>query len=211
MNSPLRARAALLPLTLTATLALSACSGSVPAASRSPIDAPPSAVQTQAPSSADVTDAPSASAAPAGTAEAVDGDGDACSLITDEEASAVLGIPITRNEEGTSDQIPEGEGGGCIKGNERQTDITQSAIVSYSWFRGPAEVIAGFFDEASALEDAVSVSGVGDRAVFSPSGGFLIAVRDDTVFTMQVSKSGSVRGTQEEVAGLARLLVDRVS
>jgi len=210
MSRQLRARGALVPLIVAATLALTACTASAPATSRSSIDAPPGGDQTQPPLSGETTDAPRVSDAPDDTPQAVDGDGDACSLITDEEASAVLGITITRNEEGSSDQIPEGEGGGCIKGNERQTDVSQSAIVSYGWFRGPSEEIAGFFDEASAIEDAQSVSGVGDRAVFSPSGGFLIAVRGDTAFTMQVSRSGMDRGTQEEVVGLARLLLERV-
>ncbi len=50
---------------------------------------------------------------------------------------------------------------------------------------------------------------LGDRAVFSPSGGFLIATRGDTAFTMQESRSGTERGTQE-VVGLARLLIERV-
>jgi len=50
---------------------------------------------------------------------------------------------------------------------------------------------------------------VGDRAVFSPSGGFLIATRGDTVFIMQVSRSGTERGSQDEVVGLARLLMER--
>ncbi|CAN5820850.1 hypothetical protein BH20CHL8_BH20CHL8_07490 [soil metagenome] len=210
MSRQLRARGALVPLIVAATLALTACTASAPATSRSSIDAPPGGDQTQPPSSGETTDAPRVSDAPDDTPQAVDGDGDACSLITDEEASAVLGITITRNEEGSSDQIPEGEGGGCIKGNERQADIMQIAIVSYSWFRGPGEVIANFFDGASAIEDAESVSGVGDRAVFSPSGGFLIATRGDTAFTMQVSRSGTERGSQEEVAGLARLLMERV-
>jgi len=160
--------------------------------------APPAADETAPPASSAVTETSPPVAA-----------GDACALITDEEASAVLGTPITRNEEGGGG-IPELEGGGCIKGNERQAgeDLANVALVSYAWFRGPGEEISAFFDDASALEDAVPVSEVGERAVFSASGGFLIAVRGDTAFTMQVSKFG-VRGTQEEVVGLARLLIER--
>lgn len=209
MSSQLRARATVAPLIVAAALALSACASSAPAASPS-TDAAPSREEAQTPSSGEATDAPRESGATGETPPTVDGDSDACSLITDEEASAVLGIPITRNEEGSTDQFSEGQGGGCIKGNERQTDISQVAIVSYSWFGGPGDEIASFFDEASAIDDAESVTGLGDEAVFSPSGGFLIAVRGDTVFTMQVSKSGTERGTEEELVGLARLLMERV-
>ncbi len=170
-------------------------------------DNTPSAEETTArPVASSTTARPVASSAVDETAQT---EGDGCSLISDEEASAVLGIPITRNE--ASAETSGVEGAGCIKGNDRQAveDLADVAIVTFSWLRGPGEEISAFFDDAmSSLPDAESLIGMGDRALFSPSLGWLIAVRGDTVFTVQVQKFGEP-GTQEEVVGLAQLLMER--
>ena len=126
---------------------------------------------------------------------------DVCSLITDAEVAAVLGVPITRHETGGTP-----DAGWCTKGSERQ-DITAMADVYYVSFvvnRGELSLFA----EASQEAGVHAVSGVGEQAVFI-SAGAIIGVAGGAEFSVQVYQGGQV-GTEADAAGLARLLVSRL-
>jgi len=135
---------------------------------------------------------------------------DVCSLLTDAEVTAVIGVPIARHEsQGNLTQ------GSCIKGTERVAfggSMEGISFASFSVTRGATLADLGLAD--SDL-DWHPVSGLGDEAVFIPSVGTVFGVTDGVLFTIQVVRGGGTHnggsyGTEAEVVGLARLLISRL-
>jgi len=135
---------------------------------------------------------------------------DVCSLLTDAEVTAVIGVPIARHEsQGNLTQ------GSCIKGTERVAfggSMEGISFASFSVTRGATLADLGLAD--SDL-DSHPVSGLGDEAVFIPSVGTVFGVTDGVLFTIQVVRGGGTYnggsyGTEAEVVGLARLLISRL-
>ena len=131
---------------------------------------------------------------------------DFCSTISDDEAFVVLGVPITRRDLSPS----TGTGSeGCLKGNERQADLAKVAYVSFSTFPPGGDL--GTFEQVKAsLPDAQVLGGIGDDALFSPSGGLVMGFVGGKVFMIQVVKGGRP-ATQADFIGLAATFVDRIS
>jgi hypothetical protein len=127
--------------------------------------------------------------------------GDACSLITDEEVAAVIGVPVTRNEPATQTGAI-----GCVKGTDRNADVAKGAFVSYSQFTVGGEQV---LDQFGSESDAEEVTGLGDRAVFEASAGLVFFSANGKVASMQVFKFGQVGG-RDEVIALAKLLLPRL-
>lgn len=64
---------------------------------------------------------------------------DGCSVLSDDEVAAVIGTPVTRREASAK----TAGSFGCVKGNDRATDLTQAAFVSFSAFTtGGAALLA---------------------------------------------------------------------
>jgi hypothetical protein len=134
---------------------------------------------------------------------------DVCSLLTDAEVTAVIGVPIARHEsQGNLTQ------GSCIKGTERVAfggSMEGISLVSFSVTRGATLADLG---PGSDL-DPQPVSGLGDEAVFVPLVGLVVGVSDGVLFTITVVRGGGTAnggsyGSEAEVVGLARLLISRL-
>jgi hypothetical protein len=145
---------------------------------------------------------------PASTAPVTgSGSGDFCSKISDVEATAVLGVPIARREQPSA--APNGVGG-CIKGTPRQalSNLSKGAYVSFSTFPAGGEL--GSFDKVKAsFPDAKVLAGLGDQALFSPTGGLVMGFLDGKVFSVQVVKAGKP-GNEADAVTMARAFVARL-
>lgn len=148
----------------------------------------------------------SASGSTATSSAKPSGGSEFCSKITDQEASDVLGVPIERRE--SPGNLPKGVGGACIKGSPRQADITKAAFVSFSAFRA-AGPFASFDKVKGQFKDAKVLNGLGDQALFVPTGGLVFAFAKGMVFQVQVYKLGKV-GTESDAVDLAHALLSRV-
>ena len=125
--------------------------------------------------------------------------GDACDIVSDDVAVEVLGIEIVRRE-GHED----GQSVSCIKGTERNNDLTTGFYVSVADFIGGAVI----FDQASAEEGSEQVAGLGDRAVFLPNAGVLYIADGADAVSVQVVKAG-VPGSQQECVTVANDVLER--
>ena len=126
-----------------------------------------------------------------GDAEDPTAGGDGCDLISDDVASAVLGIEIERRE---PHEDEASKGVSCIKGTERQADVTTASYVSVA--RYPAAGGAVLIEQATA-EGATSVDGLGDEAVFLASAGLLLVLDGDDTVQVQVVKDGVPSGIDD--------------
>ena len=113
----------------------------------------------------------------------------------------MIGAPVTRNEPATS-----AGGLGCVKGTDRNPDVTKGAFVSYSEFTTGGDAL---LDQFGSEPGAEQVPGLGDRAVFEASGGLVFFSANGKVASVQVFKFGQV-GTRDEVIALAKLLLPRL-
>ncbi|CAN5773264.1 hypothetical protein BH24CHL5_BH24CHL5_06920 [soil metagenome] len=127
---------------------------------------------------------------------------DVCSLLSDAEVTAVIGVPIARQESDGDLQA-----GHCLKGTVRVEagDPAGGSFVSFSVSRARTGLIA----EAAAQAGAQTVTGLGDEAVFLPNAGVLIGAGSGVEFTLQVAKVWQV-GTQADAVGLARIMLSRL-
>ena len=127
---------------------------------------------------------------------------DVCSLLSDAEVTAVIGVPIARQEtEGTLDA------GWCLKGTVRVEagDPAGGSFVSFSISRTRTPLVG----EAAAEAGAQTVTGLGDEAVFLPNAGAVIGAGSGVEFTLQVTKVW-VAGSQAEAVELARIMLSRL-
>jgi len=148
------------------------------------------------------TTATSQGGASASSSSAPSGPSDFCSKISDAEAKAVLGVEISRTEPGA------GAAQSCIKGTQRQTDLTKSAYVSFSTFPA-AGPMASFDKVKGALPGSKAVSGIGDQALYSSSVGAVFAFLGGKVVQVQVVKAGRPAGEADAVT-MAKALVARL-
>lgn len=130
--------------------------------------------------------------------------GDPCSLISDEEAAVIIGAGVTRNEPSSDGQISS-----CIKGTARTQDVRDGAFINYSIYSLTLDAFlvateAGAPDKATLTD----VGGVGDRALLVEGGVALVVGDGDKTLTVQIYKFGNL-GTYDELAGLARTLLER--
>jgi hypothetical protein len=172
-------------LALACTLA--ACGGSS-ATTKSSSSGTTSSSPSSASSSSTASAAPTASSG-----------GDLCSLLTDAEVSAVIGVPVVRREPNTS-----AAGDSCLLGAPRSTDPSGFAYVSFSVLHGAESMVTG----AAGEPGAVSVPGVGSAAYYVPSAGTAFATDGDTQLMLQVVKAG-VPGSQADVVGLLQKMAAR--
>ncbi len=167
--------------------------------------------KSAAPAKAGGPSATRTTSTPASTAPVTtSGSGDFCSKISDAEASAVLGVPIGRREQAGPSSAPTGVGG-CIKGTPRQalSNLSKGAYVSFSTFPAGGEL--GSFDMVKAkFPDAKVLAGLGDQALFSPSGGLVMGFLDGKVFSVQVIKAGKPANEADAVT-LAKAFLGRIS
>lgn len=127
---------------------------------------------------------------------------DGCSVLSDDEVTAVIGVPVTRREASA-----ESAGSfGCVKGNDRATDLTQAAFVSFSAFTAGGVAL---LDELAGQGGTEEISGLGERALYQAAGGFVFVLQGGTVVSVQVYKFGAP-GSRDEVIGLARIALSRV-
>ena len=127
---------------------------------------------------------------------------DGCDLLTDDEVQAVIGVPVTRREPSAR----TASGFGCVKGTDRAADVTTGAFVSFSVFTTGGSAL---LDQLATQPDTEQVSGLGDRAYFQSSAGFVFFAKGDTVISVQVFKFGQI-GTRDEILSLARKALSRV-
>jgi len=168
-------------------------------------DAAPDATTTTAPADRAAGDATTTTTTTGG--DGADDDspsGDGCDLVSDEVASAVLGIDIDRRE---PHEDAAGQSVSCIKGTERQADVTQASYVSVSVY--PASVGAALM-EGAVDEGATSVEGLGDEAAFLATAGLLIVLYGDDAVHVQVVKNGVPAGLDDATTVAADVL-DRLS
>ncbi len=161
-----------------------------------------------APASTGSASTPPTTSAPASTAPVTtSGAGDFCSKISDAEATAVLGVPIGRREQPSP---PKPGLSACIKGTPRQalSNLSKAAYVSFSSFPAGGE-LASFDQVKSKFADAKVLSGVGDRALFSPSAGVIFGFLHGRVFSVQVVKAGKP-GTEADAVTMAKALLGRI-
>lgn len=113
---------------------------------------------------------------------------DVCSLLTDAEVTAVIGVPIARHEsQGNLTQ------GSCIMGTERVAfggSMEGISFASFSVARGTLADLGSAF--AHSDRDSHPMSGLGDEALFIPSLGMVFDVTDGVSFTIQVVRRGAL-------------------
>lgn len=127
---------------------------------------------------------------------------DGCSLLTDDEVTAVIGAPVTRREASPKTAVSFG----CVKGTDRAADISTGAFVSFSAFTTGG---AALLDQLAGESGTEPVSGLGERALYQAAGGFVFILKGSTVVSVQVFKFGQP-GSRDEVIGLARTALSRV-
>jgi hypothetical protein len=127
---------------------------------------------------------------------------DGCDLLSDDEVKSVIGVDITRRE--ASAQTAGAFG--CVKGNDRSTDLSTAAFVSFSVFTTGGSAL---LDQLGAEAGTEQISGLGDRALFQAAQGFVFIAKGGKVLSVQVFKFGQ-KGSRDEVIGLARIALTRV-
>ena len=140
----------------------------------------------------------SSSAPPVQSAASDDG----CSLLTDDEVTAVIGSAVTRREPSPKTAASFG----CVKGTDRAADLSTAAFVSVSVFTAGREAM---LDEIAADAGTEEISGLGDRALYQPAGGFVFILKGSTVVSVQVFKLGQP-GSRDDVLSLGRSVLPRV-
>ncbi|MEA2622292.1 MAG: hypothetical protein QOH61_1202 [Chloroflexota bacterium] len=145
-------------------------------------------------------DQPAASPSPTTGATATPPSSDVCSLLTDQEVTAVIGVPVARREGTGTIQ----SGGSCVMGTVRQADLDNIYYVSII-----IEPKGTLFPSAQQDAHAQAVSGVGDQAVYLTDAGAIIGVTGTHDFSLQVVVGGKVGGLGS-ATGIARILVSRL-
>lgn len=137
------------------------------------------------------------------TTAAPGGGGDFCSKISDAEVTRALGVDVTRREphSGTGSES-------CIKGTQRQTDLTKAAFVSFSTYPAGG-AMASFEKVKTSLPGSKVLSGLGDQALFNAPVGVLIGFRGGKVFMVQVFKAGKP-GSETDAVTLTKAMLGRL-
>lgn len=128
--------------------------------------------------------------------------GGACDIISDDVASAVLGVKIVRRE---GNGEPGSASVSCIKGLERSNDPKQFSYVSASVLAGGGSTLV---DQAKTIEGNRPVAGLGDRALFVPSVGGLFIVDGADGVQVQIVKAGKP-GSEQDCVTVAKDLLSR--
>jgi hypothetical protein len=145
-------------------------------------------------------DSPTATPSPSVAPTTTPPPSDICALLSDQEVTAVIGVPVARREGTGSIQA----GGGCVIGTVRQTDLKNAYYANII-----IEPRGTIFPQAQAQAGVQDVAGVGEQAVFFPQAGAIIGVVGKYDFSLQVVIAGSV-GSVENALGLAKLVVSRL-
>lgn len=146
-----------------------------------------------------------ATTAPTTTPAPVGGSG-ACSLITQDEATAALGTPVPTGSETTASIPVEGMGSieakYCMYGSE-------VALARFDLGSAGESLFAQYKQSLTSESDFEEVSGVGDEAFFAK--GQLAVRQGDTGLIVDVGQNtGSIPGEQEKEKSLAMAALGRL-
>jgi hypothetical protein len=187
----MRSMKILAPFAVAALVALAACGddgGSSNVAEEQAADLEELVDEATPATEAEDTDAGSESAETEGSSS------DACSLLTVDEVAAVMGESTATTSDGPND----GGGSGCTwTGPDGIKTIYLVAWPSTDFY-APDQL---------GLETA-PVSGLGDEAVYSDAGKFVLWIQDDRAFQLQAPWADSP--TQDDMVGLAQSVSGRV-
>ena len=125
---------------------------------------------------------------------------DVCSLLTDKEVTAVIGVPVARREGSGTIQA----GGSCIMGTTRQEEPGNIYYVSIQVLPKGA-----LFPAAQQDAHAQAVPGIADQAVFLTDAGTIVGTTATHDFTVQVVLGGNA-GALGSVTGISRILASRL-
>jgi hypothetical protein len=127
-----------------------------------------------------------------------------CSLLSDAEVSAVIGVPIARRETGNTSGVDY-----CIKGTERVVFGTENFTKNVYYANFVVSRVATSFYSDAVGAGADEVSGLGDHAAYLKSAGAIFVLKGKLEFWIQVVKGG-VTGSLDDTFRLARLLASRL-